>query len=165
MMKRYKAVLGTLLTIATLIGASGVVQAAWYHADSVYSYYKVRLPDNAVGPPDGDHATIQGSSGDPGELILDMGDNPIPDKRSGGVDFWVNASSNVTEYYVVWVITADWATVNWACSGNDTVDYPCHIPANTGTEYKYLNITAISWTTGPGDPHAGPDIDAVSWED
>ncbi len=158
-MKKYMTILGISLIIPILISGSTV--APW--AQSIYYpwSYDYTNESDALGAPDGDHATV-GVNGPPqklGRLALNLGSG---NTMGPNTDFWINASSTINETYEVGLVDSsqNWYTPGW--TGWDTEDCKFTTPP-TGGNWQYIIITGKTGVVTDSDPIYGPEVDAAGF--
>lgn len=164
-MRKFITILGILLTVTILIGASAV--AAWVYADHHEPLYTVNCtdPGEAAGAPDPLHASL-GQEGPPpvlGVITLDLlATNAMPPNQ----EFTVFARSPVSENYTVAVSENPEDEGVEVGSGEDTEDHNFYTPSTPGKSWRYVILTGTSgYTAYAGGDHAyGPDITAVGWD-
>jgi hypothetical protein len=161
-MRKYVTILGTLL-IATIL-YSGSAVATWIYAGSVYSSTDCENPEDALGEPDGEWATIGTSDPIPacGNLILDFGASGIPNFET----LWViGQGTGEDEDYQIFVYQEDfgkyWGPRTRSDQGNE--DFALS-DADPGHKWQYVLFYGVNGQTGPGDPIYGPEIDAVRFD-
>lgn len=160
-MKRYLAIIGTLL-IATILISGHVVAQTWTVAVR-YGGYTFDCTDEteAIDARDGDHATVGVNypSETLGQLTLDFGaGNGIPNDY----EFRVCAVSYYNETYVVNVLNYDDTINTTAGNGWDTEDCYFTTPSSGGP-WRYVMIIGTSGASVIGDLNYGPEIDAVGY--
>ena len=163
-MRRAVSILGTLLIIVTILISGSVVAGTWLYIDHVEFENYCTNPNDAVGIDDGDHATI--GQDDPvlklGSICLDLGDG---NAMGPNQIFWVNASSDDSEEYKVWVTDnpEDWDDYIYVGYNEDTAKHSFTTPYIIGSSWRWVYLEGKTGLD-TGDYAYGPDIDAVGWE-
>ncbi len=167
-MRKTIMILGTILIAAVILISGSAVAGTWHYIDHVESSVDCTNPDNAVGQDDGIHATIGiNSSGlDPaklGAICLDLGSG---NEMGPNQEFWVNASSRVSEEYNVWVTDdpADLANHVYVGQNEDTAKHNFITPLTPNMSWRWVYIQGETGDDTNRDPTYGPEIDAVGWE-
>jgi hypothetical protein len=164
-MKRFTAILGTLLIAAVIIISGSTVATMVYAHHYVPGYsYNCTNPKEAEGPYDTDYASV-GVTGPPPvleRLTLDMGpeENWIPPDT----DFIVYGDiSGTTETYTVTVWDGGHENYDYLGTGSDTNNetFTTADEETYNLMWRYIQIDA---TSGASDPTYGPEIDAVGWD-
>lgn len=162
-MKRSIAIIGSLLTVTVLLSGSSLAYQ-WHYVDSVFRAEDCTNEGDAVGAPNGDHATI-GQSGEVAKLgiiILNMSiDNAIPPDTT----FTVFASSAIEETYNLSIIDEDWVyRIDYPSPKGDTTNQDFYVPGSPTVHWCYIEIRGLTGDdSDPSDPIYGPEIDAVGW--
>jgi hypothetical protein len=166
-MRKAITILGTIL-IAAMILTSGSAVATWYFADHVEDYERCHNPDDAVGAPDYEYATLGVET--PilrlGWIILDLGSG---NEMGLNQNFTVFASSTYPELYDVFVSeNASWEykEMFWVGQDYDTANHDFTTLSTPEKQWRYIGLEGKSGAVSPPqDPFYGPEIDAVGWND
>ncbi|UCE38643.1 MAG: hypothetical protein JSW00_05280 [Thermoplasmata archaeon] len=164
-MRKYIAILGTLLIATILLSGSAI--ATWYYAGNVYIEGDCENSEYALGEPNFQYATVGTNDPDPaiGDLWLDFGFGGIPKGQLVWVYGWYGGG--ILEYYRVDVYANDGET---SCSGgsyiSDQINHSFYTGSYlpTGLYWKFVRIQGETGSTGPSDTIYGPEIDAVGFE-
>ncbi len=164
-MRRFIAILGTLLAMMILISGSAV--APW--AVAITDYDTVTNRVEALGADNGDCASlgefIPPAAPELGWMILDLGfGNEMLDSQV----FTVYHRSSEPENYSVSISTGqfqdDWVAVNNPFTGDDDLaDNDFTTPSTPGKEWRYIKLVGLTGSISPSDPIFGPEIDAVGY--
>ena len=162
-MKRFKAILGTVLIAAVFI-ISGSAVATMVYVE-VYDWEDCTNIDEIEGINDGTYATI-GVNGPPeklGWVIVMLANSAV---MGPSQDFTVFAGSIIAEDYSVYVGETEYFAFSmYVGDGVDTGNEVFYTPSTPGKLYPYIFIIGIYGERDPAtDPIYGPDIDAVGFD-
>ncbi|UCE39364.1 MAG: hypothetical protein JSW00_09125 [Thermoplasmata archaeon] len=163
-MRKYIAILGTLLIATILLSGSAVAQR-WHYVDIVDSHTNCENEDDACGVPDNKYATVGTNFPSPtlGNLVLDLSEANLMGPNQ---DFTVYHQSNTNETYYISVITDDKTVESTAWLGWDTENLVFTTPSNEGLLWRYFNIEGETGEIEFGeleDIIYGPEINAIGW--
>jgi hypothetical protein len=156
-------IIGTLMITALLI-ISGSANAGWYYITRVEYELNCTSSSDAIGRPDGNHATVGTNPSTLGEIILDLGTGT---SMQGGQEFTVYASSSFKETYKLRLLSdPSEIASSWWTGCDDTTDEDFTAPSPPQNEiWRYFEIHSeegnISEET---DPDYGSEIDAIGFE-
>ncbi|UCG68824.1 MAG: hypothetical protein JSV09_13660 [Thermoplasmata archaeon] len=164
-MKRFIAIIGTLLTVTILLSGSAV--ATWVYAISYYLEEDCTNPDDALYQENDEWATL--GENDPeaklGRLYLDLGStNAMPPSTNFTVFGAAALDGNINETYSVTVMSHDMSENSSVWTGWDTEDCVFTTPSKLGIQWRYIKLHGMTGLTNMDDPIYGPEIDAVGWD-
>jgi hypothetical protein len=162
-MRKTIAIIGTLLIAAVLI-ISGSAVASWLYVGDVEDYEDCTNPYEAIGAPDGDHATI-GINFPPTEGWINLSLAALSGLPQY-TEFIVFASSTVRENYSLQVVSLLFQKSSWSFGNDDTQnqDFTTETLNNPQNDvWMYFMIYCEGGSINDTDQIYGSEIDAIGW--